>query len=224
MKSSLIILLVRTKAMPLFLFNKPIVYLSLHSNRCYWFLCIKLTARGPAEFQGTWWFAVCGFHSTGRHFHWAVSVPLQKSFGVALRRSSCEVVDFENCLDVSIRILLMLLQPFVCHAAAREARREPGAAEQAIAVHPGTAAGSAPAPTASTVSTSHISQPVWLPTAPFHNFLKHFLPLSLSFTFFSFAPIPWAWATPFPHCWTLPCQHGGFLYLTSTACCCCFSS
>lgn len=83
-----------------------------------------------------WWLAVHGSHSTGRHFHWAVSVPLQKSFGVSLRCFSSEVVDFEDCLDVSFWILLMLLPLFVCHAAAREARREPGAAEQAAERRP----------------------------------------------------------------------------------------
>lgn len=47
--------------------------------------------------------------------------------------------------------------------------------------------------------TSQILQPAWLQTAPFHNFLKHFLSQSLSFTFFAFLPSHLSiWASPSP--------------------------
>lgn len=50
-----------------------------------------------------------------------------------------------------------------------------------------------------TVFPSHILQPVWLQTAPFHNLLKHFLLLSLSFTCFFFPPHPWSVGCSLPH-------------------------
>lgn len=183
-------------------------------------MCTKLTTRGPAEFQGSGGLHCTAPTATGGHFHRTVSVlqhlslgpqhPLQKGFGLSFRRFNCEVVHFEDCPDVNIQMLLMLLQPFACYIASCEARREPGpgwaGCRASAIVHPETATGGRPAPTGKatlqgtprsqvtscslcgcrlllfTISSSTSSRPVSHSPA------------------FLFLTVPWAWVAPFPHC------------------------
>lgn len=71
-----------------------------------------------------------------------------------------------------------------------------------------------------TAFPNHILQPVWLQTAPFHNLLKHFLLLSLSFTCFFFPPQPWSVGCSLPPLFD-SADTSTFPHLASTACCCC---